>query len=195
MSSGKRKCSALVVVQSETAYNTLSGVLKGIFAPIYRAVTMVQARQRLSEGGADVLIINTPAADEMGVDSAIDLSVRRPVGILLIVKAELYEQVTYKTRGTGIFVLTRPLHSQMLQESAVLLRNMTERLMNLAEENLRLKRRLDEMGTISRAKCLLIEYRKMSEEQAHHYLEREAMDLAVSKKEAAQTVIRELTGE
>ena len=42
-----------------------------------------------------------------------------------------------------------------------------------------------------RAKCLLIEHLHLTEDEAHHCLERRAMDLRVSRREAALTVIRQ----
>ena len=192
MTNGKKKCGALVVTQSESSFHTLSSALRGVFSSLFHVTSMVKARQKLAEGNIHVLILNTPAEDELGVDSAIDLALRRPLGVLLIVKAELYEQVTYKTRGSGALVLTRPVRPQMLRECAALLGQMQERVLILADENARLQRKLDEMGLVYRAKCLLIRHRQMSEEQAHHYLERYAMDEAVSKREAAAAIVREL---
>ena len=55
---------------------------------------------------------------------------------------------------------------------------------------MRLRKKLSEVGYITKAKCLLIQYREMSEDEAHYYLEREAMDRCVAKKEIALEIIR-----
>lgn len=44
--------------------------------------------------------------------------------------------------------------------------------------------------TVSRAKCLLISYCGMSEEDAHKYIERQAMDKRMSRLEIAQDIVR-----
>ena len=66
------------------------------------------------------------------------------------------------------------------------------KIFTLNEQNEKLRRRLDEMGLITRAKCLLIEKRHLTEEEAHRYLEQEAMNHSLTKREVAQDVIREL---
>ncbi len=42
---------------------------------------------------------------------------------------------------------------------------------------------------ISRAKCVLMQCLAMSEPQAHKYLEKQAMDLRISKKNVAEQVL------
>ena len=48
------------------------------------------------------------------------------------------------------------------------------------------------MRVVNRAKCLLIEKKQMTEEEAHHYLEKLAMDACITKREAATDIIRRL---
>ena len=59
-----------------------------------------------------------------------------------------------------------------------------------AEENERLKHMVEDMKVINRAKLLLVTCLNMSEEQAHRYLEKQAMDLRVSKLQIAMQVIK-----
>ena len=57
------------------------------------------------------------------------------------------------------------------------------------DEVMRLRKKLSEIGYITKAKCLLIQHRSMTEEEAHYYLERQAMDRCVGKKEIALEII------
>ena len=116
----------------------------------------------------------------------------RRIAVLLLVKSDLYNQVAYKVRGSGIFVLSRPLKGQLLLEAVGVMDSMRQKIYLLNEQNQKLRKRLDEMGIITRAKCLLIEKKKMTEEEAHRYLEQEAMNHALTNKEIAQNIIREL---
>ena len=47
---------------------------------------------------------------------------------------------------------------------------------------------MDALRTIDRAKYLLMQYLGMSEAQAHRYIERQAMNLRVSKKVIAEHI-------
>ena len=80
----------------------------------------------------------------------------------------------------------------VLLEAVGVMDSMRQKIYLLNEQNQKLRKRLDEMGIITRAKCLLIEKKKMTEEEAHRYLEQEAMNHALTKKEIAQNIIREL---
>ena len=62
----------------------------------------------------------------------------------------------------------------------------------LRQENADLLRRMDALRTIDRAKYLLMQYLGMSEAQAHRYIERQAMNLRVSKKVIAEHIRRTL---
>ena len=157
------------------------------------ASTITQARQKLAEDGIDVVVINTPLPDEFGVESAVDIAAgNESLSVILLVKADAYEQVSYKTRDSGIFVLTRPLKGQQLIEAGGVILAAKKKLRDLADENRKLRRRMEELSLVTRAKCLLIEKKKMTEKQAHYYLEREAMDNSLSKKEVAKEIIDEL---
>lgn len=191
----KKTCSAVIVTQHTNAYNSIASVVKTVFQPISAATSIVQARQMLSHDSVDAVIINTPASDEFGIDAAIDIAMRYNVSVMVIVKAEIYDKVVYQTKGTGVMVMTRPLRSQTLMESSNLMTAMHEKIIAMAEENARLRKRLDEMSLVTRAKCLLIEKRSMTEENAHYYLEKSAMDQGLSKKEVAQHLIRVLEEE
>ena len=53
-----------------------------------------------------------------------------------------------------------------------------------------LEDKMEEMRLVNRAKWLLISELKMTEGDAHHYIEKRAMDLCVSKKEVAKDIIK-----
>ena len=47
-----------------------------------------------------------------------------------------------------------------------------------------------DIRTVNRAKWLLIERMKMTEQEAHYFIEKQAMDLRVSRREMAENIIR-----
>ncbi len=58
-------------------------------------------------------------------------------------------------------------------------------------ENEKLRKKLEDERYCGRAKALLIERRQMTEQEAHKYIEREAMNNSASKREIAIRIIRE----
>ena len=52
------------------------------------------------------------------------------------------------------------------------------------------KRTKEEQEMVDRAKAILMERNQMTEEEAHHYIERQAMDKRVSKREIAEEILK-----
>ena len=69
-------------------------------------------------------------------------------------------------------------------------RQYQERIQALEEENRKLRQKLAEQTAVARAKCLLIEFAHMTEEQAHKYIEKQAMDSRLPKAEIASEIVR-----
>jgi response regulator NasT len=67
---------------------------------------------------------------------------------------------------------------------------MSGRILDKEGELQRMRKKLNEVGIVTKAKCLLIQMRQMTEEEAHYYLEKRAMDEGLPKKEVAAAVIR-----
>ena len=66
-----------------------------------------------------------------------------------------------------------------------------ERLRRLEEKQSSVEEKMEEIRLVNRAKWLLIEHLHMTEAQAHRYLEKKSMDTRLSRREVAQTVIRD----
>ncbi|HIT05611.1 MAG TPA: ANTAR domain-containing protein, partial [Candidatus Scybalocola faecipullorum] len=52
------------------------------------------------------------------------------------------------------------------------------------------KNKMNEIQIIDRAKWLLVDQLKMSEPEAHRYIEKQAMDRCVKRVEIAQNILR-----
>ena len=49
---------------------------------------------------------------------------------------------------------------------------------------------MDEIRVVNRAKWVLIEYLHMNEAQAHRYIEKQAMDMRLTRREVAESLIK-----
>ena len=64
-------------------------------------------------------------------------------------------------------------------------------LMNrMRDENRKLRSSLEEARLVSRAKSMLIKDMNMTEDQAHRFIEKQAMDLRTTKRNIAQNIIK-----
>ena len=60
----------------------------------------------------------------------------------------------------------------------------------MEKKNASVEEKIEEIRIVNRAKCLLIEQLKMTEPEAHRYIEKQAMDTRLSKREVAEHIIR-----
>lgn len=181
----------LAVSSSPKLAESLRGFLPAAqFSPIHTAAAAGEAKRRLIDAEYDILVINTPLADDFGVQLALDVSAQYSTGILLLVKSELYEQVAYQVEDSGILTLARPATRQSVYTALKMLTAMHARLKAVERETISLKSKMAEIRIVNRAKCVLIEHLKMSEPEAHRYIEKQAMDRCVRRREIAENIIR-----
>ena len=64
-----------------------------------------------------------------------------------------------------------------------------ERLRKSEKKALSIEEKMEEIRIVNRAKWLLISELKMDEQGAHRYIEKQAMDRCVSKREIAEEII------
>lgn len=159
------------------------------FSPILRVRSAGEARQLLSATPVDILVINTPLPDDFGIQLALDMA-EQNIGILLLVKADLYDQITYKVEDYGIFTLPKPNTRQAFYSAIKLLTAFLARIYVMERKTQSLQEKMADIRLINHAKWLLIENMNMNEQEAHHYLEKQAMDLRLSRREVAETIIR-----
>jgi AmiR/NasT family two-component response regulator len=60
----------------------------------------------------------------------------------------------------------------------------------LQEQNSELLRRIDDLRVINRAKLILVSHLGMTENAAHKYIEKRAMDSRLSKREVAEGILK-----
>ena len=170
-------------------YVTMVTKQAGTNPPPRMCMSGAETRRALGEDDWPLLVINTPLSDESGIDLAIDAASHTATSVLMLVKAELADQVQAQLENYGVFVVAkpvaRPLFDQAIRYAAVL-RN---RLMTVCAEKAKLEKKLADVRVVDRAKCLLIQYRGLTEEQAHRALEKQAMDTRQTRVAVAQTVI------
>lgn len=190
MATEKRKYRVLVADSGDKIYEYISQSLpRGDYDPIVKAGDAGEVRRMMLDAPADIVIINTPLRDEFGTELAIDLA-EGTAGVLLLVKNELYDQVCYKAEDIGVLTLGKPTSRQGFYSAVKLLTAMTARLSRLEKVNHTLQEKMADIRVVNRAKWLLIEHHHMKEQDAHYFIEKQAMDTRLSRREVAENIIR-----
>ena len=147
------------------------------------------ARRRLLHDEYSLIIIDTPLTDEFGSDLAIKITQQGLTGVILITKSENADMVGAKLEQYGIFVIPKPFSKSIFYQGVRFVFTSLRRVNAMKTQQDKLMKKVDDIRVVNRAKCILIQYRKMTEEEAHKYLEKEAMDTRVSKRELAEKII------
>ena len=190
MATEKRKYRVLVADSGDKIYDYISQSLpRSDYDPILRAGDAGEARRMLLNAPVDIVIINTPLKDDFGTELALDLA-DGSAGVLLLVKNELYDQICYKVEDSGVLTLGKPTSRQGFYSAVKLLTAMTARLSKLEKANHTLQEKMADIRVVNRAKWLLIEHHHMKEQDAHYFIEKQAMDTRLSRREVGENIIR-----
>ncbi len=174
--------------------NFSAGILNALSHESYDVETIEsvsKAKRLVLDKDFDIIIINSPVIDDFGLDFAIEEAITNVSGILMFVRPELESEIYYKTYQYGILTLTKPTSKSILLQSLRLLSSAIVKREQIYTKPKDIKERLEEIKIINTAKLLLIEHNRLSEDEAHKYLEKRAMDFRQPKIKVAQKIIDE----
>ena len=186
----QRAYGVLVVSCAEKFNETVSKLLPEAKYPTVTFVGSINAAKRkLLERSYDFIFVNAPLPDDFGTRFAIDTTSGSQV-VLLFVKTDQYDDVYPRTVNHGVFTIRKPTSAPMVTQSLDFMCATRERLRRLEKKATTVEEKMEEIRLINRAKWLLIDNLKMTEPDAHRYIEKQAMDRCITRREAAENVIR-----
>ena len=161
------------------------GVLK-----VTRATCGGEARRLLIESDFDLCLINAPLPDEMGDALAQGIAQRGTSEVLLVVRSELYDEISDKVESLGVITVSRPVNKALFWSALKVAQAAHARLRKVESENRQLLQKIEDIRVVDRAKCILISYLGMTEPEAHKYVEKQAMDMRTTKRAAAEQILQ-----
>jgi AmiR/NasT family two-component response regulator len=183
--------SCLIVSGTDKGKDFLSDLLKAQeFSQITTVTSGGEARRLLIEGSFDLVVINTPLRDEFGHELALSITDSAAAGVIMLVKSEISDEVSQKVEDFGVFVVSKPISRQFFFQALKLVTASRRRLQGLKKENAKLEKKIEEIRLVDRAKCVLIQYLNLTEPQAHRYIEKQAMDMRLTKREIAEGILK-----
>ena len=183
---------SVLVVSSAAKFNeALAPMLPcSEFYPVCFVSNVAAARREILARDYDLVIINAPLPDDFGTRFAMDAGSRSGTVALLLLRSDSYEEVGGKVTAHGVFTLPKPIPTQTLQQGLRWLVSARERLRITEGRAATVEEKMEEIRLVNRAKWLLIGQLKMTEEEAHRHIEKQAMDRGATKKEIAQAIIK-----
>lgn len=186
----ERRNSVLLVSSSPKFNESMLALLpESRFYPVAAVSDVSSARRRLLESKYDIVIINAPLPDDFGTRLALCICENSGAGVLLFVKAEHYPDINGRVSPFGVLALPKPTTSQAVSQSLQLLCGTRERLRRMEQKTASIEEKMEEIRIINRAKLLLMEQLKMTEKEAHRFIEKQAMDRCVTRITIAQSIL------
>ena len=187
----EQRYSVLAVSAAEKFSASLRTLLpEGRYDPVRAVRDAATARRLLLERSYDIVIINTPLPDDFGTRLALDVSETSGAGVLLLAKAEQYPELAARLTPSGILTLQKPTTPQLVTQALQLLCGTRERLRRMEQKTASFEEKMAEIRLVNRAKCLLIERKAMTEQEAHRWIEKQAMDRCVSRRQIAEEILK-----
>lgn len=183
--------SVLLVSAAEKVNNTLKQVLSGgKYEPVTIVDSIAKAQRKMVDESFDLVVINTPLPDDFGRKFAVDVCTESDSVSLLIVRSDMYDEISSSMTPRGVMVIKRPLEESIVEEILGVMCSVRERLRRIKKKTVSLEEKMEEIRLVNRAKWALIKSCHMTEENAHRYIQKQAMDLCLSKKETAENILK-----
>ena len=150
--------------------------------------TSKEAWKALQESTYSLAIIISPLIDGNGFDLA-SMASRTSAGVIFVCRPQMADTAEQKLRDTGVYVFSTDLGKRIFTQALKMMHAVSIRLSKDVPQTQMLQDRIRDIRIINRAKCLLIQYARLSEEEAHKTIERQAMNRQMSRREIAEEIL------
>ena len=188
----EQKVFSVLMVSSSPSLTALvkEFLISSDYFPVHTVKNIAAAERSFSAREYDFVIINSPLPDDAGIDFAVDIGMAKTTVVLLIVQNDIQDEIFETVAPHGVFTLARPASRESLEAAFRWMRVTKERLRKTELKTLSIEEKMNEIRLVNRAKWILIRELNMDEPQAHRYIEKQAMDRCISKREVAETLIK-----
>ena len=168
----------------------ISQVSAFLVAPLFELTTTSdfnEARRLATERSFNIIIADS--GDGYDTDFAINVADSYST-ILLLVPNEHFDEISYRVEGYGILTITKPFEPFYFYNMVKIAIAVQYKVQVLSSQTTKLKVKMEEIKQVNRAKMLLMQNMNMSEQEAHRYIEKEAMDRGMKKTAISEEIIK-----
>lgn len=143
----------------------------------------------LARGGADFAVV-VQREDGRGVEFALKCAAASEATVVFVPVRTLPKMLLDKLTAGGVCVLDAQADDGACEMFFGQLASIRTAYGAIVRENAGLRRKVLEAQAVGRAKCLLVERRKMTEQAAHRFIEKTAMDNRLTRYAVAKDIIK-----
>ena len=168
--------SAFAAAQPDVQLQTVSG--------------LDEARAALARSRPTLIVMQSDAPGAQELRRCAELAESAEAVFLLLVRQEVYSAAWRFLQKSGVCVMTWPMEQAVLTQTLRNLLLLKKSMQTMQAQTDQLRSQLQDLKRIQKAKGLLMRQLGMTEQDAHRWIEKAAMDRCVKKREIAETVIR-----
>ena len=179
--------SVLLVSRESKIVSQISAFL---VTPLFELTTTSdfnEARRLATERSFNIIIADS--GDGYDTDFAINVADSYST-ILLLVPNEHFDEISYRVEGYGILTITKPFEPFYFYNMMKIAIAVQYKVQVLSSQTTKLKVKMEEIKLVNRAKLLLMSNMNMSEQEAHRYIEKEAMDRGMKRTAISEEIIK-----
>ena len=179
---------SVLIVSKDSKLSQNIGAM--LIAPLFETEILSdfnEARRRIAERVYNIILVDYSEGE--GTDFAIDASDSLST-ILLLTPPSLFEEISYRVEGYGIIAITNPFDQFYFYNMIKAAIAVQYKVQVISSQTTKLKVKMEEIKQVNRAKMLLMQNMQMTEQEAHRYLEKEAMDRGMKRTAVADEIIR-----
>ena len=168
----------------------ISQISAFLVSPLFELTTTTdfnEARRLATERSFNIIIADS--GDGYDTDFAMNISESYST-ILLLVPNEHFDEIPYRVEGYGILTITKPFEPFYFYNMMKIAIAVQYKVQVLSSQTTKLKVKMEEIKQINRAKMLLMQNMNMSEQEAHRYIEKEAMDRGMKRIAISEEIIK-----
>lgn len=181
---------ALIIAVSDDIKASLSLMLSEVGISDISATNGNSLRELLSEKSYSLIILVMPLEKEFGLEAAKYISESTQSALVIFAPSKVYDDVCGKLSSISANILPKNIPNNIMKSTIRSALHVKDQLDELRSENNTLRNTVNEMKLVNRAKCVLIEYLRISEKEAHRQIQKRAMDRRTTLTEVAADIIK-----
>lgn len=180
--------SVLVVTKDSKISSPIAQMLVAPLFDVTICGDFNEARRKIN--GMQYKIIIVDSGDGSDSDFAVDVSDTLS-SVMLLAPLHLFDQISYRAEPYGILTLAKPFDSFYFYNMIKIALAVQAKVQRISSRTVKLKEKMEEIRIVNRAKLLLVQKRNMTEQEAHRFIEKEAMDRCIKRIDVAHCIIEE----
>lgn len=181
---------ALIASSSEDFRNNISLMLGEAGITDVSVTDGSNIRELFASREYDLLITILPVESRSALEDISFISHSYMTGQIVFSPARIYDEISSRLAGTNTVILPRSAPKSMILSAIQCTAAYKAKLDMLKNENASLRNTVNEMKLVNRAKCVLMEYLRISEKDAHRQIQKRAMDNRTTLTEIAADIIK-----